>query len=53
MEVTYLAGSDAYDMAWSGSSPDICFAMADATSFLFFPDGLSPGGSQAVKADAE
>ena len=22
MEVTYLAGSDAYDMVWSGSSPE-------------------------------
>lgn len=45
MEVTYLAGSAVYELEWSGSSSKICFAIMAETSFLFFPDGLSPGVS--------
>ena len=52
-KVTYLAGSDAYKVAWLGSAPKMCFVMAPAMSFLFFPDGLSPGRGLMVEIDVE
>ena len=52
-DVAYLVGSEEYKLAWSGSSPKICFAMTAPMSFLLFPDGLSSGGSLDVEADFE
>ena len=53
MEVTYFDGSAAYKERWSGSDVKICLAMTAETSFLLFPDGLSPGGSLEAEVDVE
>ena len=50
-EVTYLNGSEAYKEEWSGLVVNICLVMAAETSFLLFPDGLSPGGGLDAEVD--
>ena len=53
MEVTYFDGSATYKERWSGLDAKICLVMTAETSFLLFPDSLSPGGGLEAEVDVK
>ena len=52
-EVTYSERLFTYKERWSGSDANICLAMTAETSFLLFPDSLSPRGSLEAEVNVE